>query len=80
MCQCAVMTDVRCERPRAGNGGSRSAQRQALWDALFVLTPLTRSSPHLRPDRLKSHRVDSGFTLGEHGDPPSPPESAMANS
>ena len=54
MCQCAAMTDVRCERPRAVNGGSHSASAQCasvsegpLCVAAPFLTALTRSSPHV---------------------------------
>ena len=86
MCQCAAMTDVRCERPRAVNGGSHSASAQC---ASVTEGPLLCGGPvHdcsysivsprlalLCPDRHKSQRVDSGFSHDEHGEPLRPAES-----
>ena len=58
MCQCAAMTDVRCERPRAVNGGSHSASVQRAQCASVSEGPplcggpvpdcsYARSSPHV---------------------------------
>ena len=47
MCQCAAMTDVRCERPRAVNGGSHSASVQRAQCASVSEGPLCVAAPFL---------------------------------